>query len=216
MSASQVFTALAPFLLAALLALVPALVEVLRTFGRRVGFVLRSRAGWAILGLNAVAGLIAYAAVKYLFGVSNELLTAAIIGLTFPTILRSPLTFVKGVETHDAEFKENALRVLADLYDQLLGLVREDADAIVADERTRIGVKLAKKHGAAALARHVQWRIKALIDKKMRARLQQELDQALDIPDETDRGVAVALVALDAVPRSTIQEWLRRRKPLEE
>jgi hypothetical protein len=40
MSASQFFTALAPYLLAALLALVPALVEVLRTFGRRVSFML--------------------------------------------------------------------------------------------------------------------------------------------------------------------------------
>jgi hypothetical protein len=214
MSASQVFTTLAPFLLAALLALVPALVEVLRTFGRRVGFVLRSAAGWAILGVNAATGLITYAAVKYLFGVSNDLLTAAIVGLTFPTVLRSPLTFVKGVEKADAEFKENALHALANLYDQLLGLAREDADAIQADERTRISVKLASKHSATALARQVQWRISEMVREEARERRQQELDQALTVPDELDRGVAVARVALDVVPGSTIREWLRRRKPL--
>jgi len=216
MSVSQILTALAPFLLAALLALVPALVEVLRTFGRRVSLVLCSRAGWAILGLNVVASLIAYAAVKYLFGVSNDLLTAAIIGLTFPAVLRSPLTFVKGVERADAEFKENALHALANLYDQLLGLAREDADAIQADERTRISVKLASKHGAAALARQVQWRINEMVHEEARQRHQQELDQALIVPDELDRGVAVARVALDVVPGSTIREWLRRRKPLGE
>jgi len=216
MPASQVFTALAPYLLAALLALIPALVEVLRTFGRRVSFVLRSTAGWAILGLNVVASLIAYAAVKWFFGASNDLVTAAIVGLTFPTLLRSPLTFIKGVETPDAEFKASALRVLADLYDQLLRLAREDADAIQADKRTGIAEMLAHKHGADALARCVGRRINALSDEETRARRQQELDQALSIPDERDRGVAVAMVALDVVPRSTIQEWLRRRKPLEE
>lgn len=216
MSTSPVFTALTPYLLAALLALLPALVEVLRTFGRRVGFVLRSGAGWAILGLNAAAALITYAGVKWLFGVSNDLVTAVIVGLTFPTLLRSPLTYIKGVQTPDAEFKESALYALAGLYDQLLNLAREDADTIQADERTRIAVKLAEKHSATALAHQVRWRINALADGQVRARRQQELDQALAISDERDRGVAVATVVLDIVPRSTIREWLHRRKPLEE
>lgn len=214
MSASQVFTALTPYLLAALLALLPALVEVLRTFGRRVGFVLRSGAGWTILGLNAAAALITYAAVKWLFGVSNDLVTAAIVGLTFPTLLRSPLTYIKGVQTPDAEFRESALYALASLYDQLLSLAREDADAVLADELTRIAVKLAEKHSATALASQVRWRINALVGEEERARRQQELDQALAISDERDRGVAVAMVAQDVAPRSTIREWLRRRKPL--
>lgn len=216
MSASQLLTALAPYLLAALLALIPALVEVLRTFGRRVGFVLRSGAGWAILGLNAGAGFISYAAVKWLFGVSNDLPTAVIIGLIFPTVLRSPLTYIKGIQTPEVEFKESALHTLADLYDQLLSLAREDADAIQADERTRITVQLAEKHSATALARQVQWRINELVGEEVRTRRQKELEQALAITDERDRRVAVAMVALDVVPRSTINEWLRRRTPLEE
>jgi sulfur carrier protein ThiS len=103
-----------------------------------------------------------------------------------------------------------------DLYDQLLRTAREDADAIQANERVEIAEKLAQKHGADALARQVQLRINALADETVRTRRQQELDQALAIADERDRGVAVALVALDVVPRSTIQEWLRRRKPLGE
>jgi hypothetical protein len=214
MPPSQPVNVLLPCLLAALLALIPALVEVLRTFGRRVSFVLRSRAGWAILGLNAAAAVVAYLAVKVLFGVSNDLLTAAIIGLTFPTVLRSPLTFIKNVETSEAKSEESAVRVLADLYDQLLLAAREDADTTVADERTRIAIELAQKHGVDALARQVRYRIADLSDDKLRTRRQQELDQALTITDPQDRAVAVARVALDAVPRSTIQEWLRRRKPL--
>ncbi len=216
MSTSQVFTALAPYLLAALLALIPALVEVLRTFGRRVGFVLHSGAGWAILAINAVTGLLTYAAVKWFFGVSNDLVTAAIVGLTFPTLLRSPLTFISGVETPDAEFKESALHVLADLYDQLLRLAREDADTRQANERAEIAVRLAQKHGADALGHQVRWRINALGDVAMQTHYQQALEQALAIANERDRGVAVAMVALDVVPRPTIREWLRRRQPLEE
>lgn len=214
MPPSPLVNALIPYLVAALVALIPALVEVLRTFGRRVSFVLRCRSGWAILGLNAVAAMAAYLAVKMLFGVSNDLLTAALIGLTFPTILRSPLTFIKSVETSEARFKESALRVLADLYDQLLLIAREDADTIQANERARLAIELAQKHGADALAHQVQWRINALADAAIQARFQQALNQALAIPDPQDRGVAVALVALDVVPRSTIREWLRRRKPL--
>jgi len=212
--ASSPFNCLLPYLLTAVLALIPALVEVLRTFGRRVGFVLRSAAGWTILGLNAVAGVVAYAAVKCLFGASNDLPTAVVVGLTFPAVLRSPLTFIKGVEARDGEGEERALHVLADLYDELLKRAREDADTYQADERTCIAVRLAEKHGADALASQVQWRINDLADEETRARRQEELDRALSIPDEKDRGVAVARVALDVVPRSTIQKWLRRRTPL--
>lgn len=215
MSTYEILLAVLPYLLAALLALIPALVELMRTFDRRVGFVLSSASGWMILGLNAVAGLITYAAVKWLFGVNNDLVTAVVIGLTFPAVLRSPLTFLKIPETSGAEFEENALHVLVDLYDQLLRLAREDADARQADERARVAAKLAQKHNVDALARQVQWRIDALADGETQTRRQQELDQALAMADEQNREVAVALVALDLVPRSTIQEWLRRRRPLE-
>lgn len=49
-----------------------------------------------------------------------------------------------------------------------------------------------------------------------RTRRQQELDQALAISNEQGRGIAVALVALVVVLRSTIREWLCHHKPLEE
>ena len=213
---SQTLDILVPAVLAAVLALIPALVELLRTFGRHVRFVLRSSVGWGIFALNAGAAFVTYLLVHFLFGTGNDWLTAVIVGLTFPTLLRSPLTYIKGVETSDAEFKESALHVLANLYDQLLRLAREDADVIQANERVEIAERLAHKHGAAALARQVQWRINALDDETVRTRRQQELDQALAVSDEQGRGIAVALVALDVMPRSTIQEWLRRRKPLEE
>jgi hypothetical protein len=215
MTASQIFNAAGPFVLAAILALVPALVELLRTFGRRVSFLLTSRGGWAILGLSAAAGAVTFALVKWLFGVSNDWLTAALVGLTFPTVLRSPLTFVKGVDTPQDEHKESAVRVLSDLYDQLLRQAREDADSRQADERIDQAQKLAAKHTAAALTRQVRLRISALKDEAVKARRQQELNQALEIADDRDRAVAVARVALDVVPGSTIRDWLRRRTPLE-
>lgn len=214
MSAPQILDLLLPYLVTALLALVPALVEVLRTFGQRVGFVLRSGAGWAILGLNAVTGALTFALVQWLLGVRREIPTAFVVGLTFPTLLRNPLTFVKSVQTSEAEFEESALHVIADLYNQLLRQAREDADTMQADERTRLAVKLAKEHGAEALAQQVQWRIDALLDDKSRTRYRKALDQALTYKEPLDRGVAVGLVALDVVPRSTIRQWLRREGPL--
>lgn len=215
MTGSPILDAAGPFLLAAVLALIPALVELLRTFGRRVSFLLTSRGGWAILGLSAAAGALTFGLVKWLFGVSNDWLTAGLVGLTFPTVLRSPLTFVKGVETPHDEHKESAVRVLSDLYDQLLAQAREDADNSQADERIDRAQKLAARHSADALARQVRLRINALKDEAVKARRQQELDAALAIADERDRAVAVAVVALDVVPDSTIRDWLRRRTPLE-
>ncbi len=215
MTASQILNAAGPFVLVAVLALIPALVELLRTFGRRVSFLLTSRGGWAILGLSAVAGMVTFGLVKWLFGASNDWLTAALVGLTFPTVLRSPLTFVKGIETPENERKESAVRVLSDLYDYLLAQARDDADTRQADERIDQAQELAKKHGAEALARQVRLRIGAFKDETVKGQRQRELDAALASTDERDRAVAVAVVALDVAPDSTIRDWLRRRMPLE-
>jgi hypothetical protein len=86
--------------------------ELLKTFQRVVGSALRSKWGLALLGINALSAVVVYAVVRYVLNINAGLWTAVVVGLVFPTILRSRFTFYRqaGVKT-DPQLSEFSVKL---------------------------------------------------------------------------------------------------------
>lgn len=84
-----------PFLVTALAGAVLAFFELLGTFQRVTPIALRSKWGLILLGINALSAVIVYAIARYVLNLDGGIWMALVIGLVFPTILRSRFTFYR-------------------------------------------------------------------------------------------------------------------------
>ena len=84
-----------PYLIVIGVSLSLAFVELMSTFRRSVGDVVRSKWGLALIVLNVATALALYLAIRFGLNAANDLVTAFVVAVTYPTLLRNPLTFVK-------------------------------------------------------------------------------------------------------------------------
>ena len=188
--------------------LVLALTELVSTFQHSLGDVLGSLWAWILMLLNVVSALILYVLAQLIFGVPNNLVTALVVGFSFPVILRSPLTYFKASPSQEGQFNEKAFRAISDFYEAILSHCRREADIAQADRRAGRAERLAEKYDPDFLESQARHRIDALRDEALQKELRQDLEEALKVEGEMDRKMALALVLMEVSPQESIDRLL--------
>ena len=137
-AAQAAFLSVLPVLVAGGFGLVLALAEIFLAFGADSWKALHNRWSWRIVLANILTATIVCAVVLFLIRPTGpRLLTAVVVGLTFPTILRTRFTWFAGqvallsAESAAKEFSLGLDRV----YRQWLEICYEKVSFILANER---------------------------------------------------------------------------------
>ncbi|MBI4279193.1 MAG: hypothetical protein HY660_12130 [Armatimonadetes bacterium] len=198
-----------PYLIVVGGSLVLALLELMATFRRSVGDVLRSRWGLALFGLNASAAVALYLAARLALGVGNDVATAVVVAATYPTLLRNPLTFFKVNTGREGDFQRSSIDLISRLYEALLTHCKTEALVWDADRRARKAERLLSRYAVGFLEQQVRSLIQAQQDPELRTQHEKMLAKTLAVPDRADREQAVALVLIDIATSGRIEELLR-------
>ena len=197
-----------PFLVLVGISLILAFVELMSTFRRSVGDVVRSKWGLALIVVNVVAALALYAIATLVLGVANNVATSLIVAVTYPTLIRNPLTFFKVSTGKEGDFQKASFEMLSRLYETILGFCKNEALIADADRRSHKAELLTAKYTPTELERQARNLINAQQDAALKAQQQDMLDKALSIPGSKDREHALALVLIDIATPERIRELL--------
>ena len=197
-----------PYLIVISVSFSLAFVELMSTFRRSVGDVVRSKWGLALIVLNVATALALYLAIRFGLNAANDLITAFVVAVTYPTLLRNPLTFVKISTGKEGDFQKSSFELINRLYETILAYCKNEALIADADRRSRKAERLAEKYTLAVLEQQIRNLIQAQQDSALRAQQQEMLDKALSIPSSKDREHALALVLIDIATPDRIRELL--------
>jgi hypothetical protein len=197
-----------PYLIVVGVSLGLAFVELMSTFRRSVGDVVRSKWGLALIAVNVVAALALFLVATFGLGAANDLATAFIVAVTYPTLLRNPLTFLKTSTGKEGDFQKTSFELISRLYETILGYCKNEALIADADRRSRKAELLTGKYSPTELERQARNLIHAQQDPGLKADQQAMLDEALSIPNSKDRAQALALVLIDIATPERIRDLL--------
>ena len=197
-----------PYLVVIGVSLTLALVELMSTFRRSVGDVVRSKWGLMLIVVNVAAALGLYLVARFGLNAANDLITAFVVAATYPTLLRNPLTFFKVSTSREGDFQRTSFELLNRLYETILEYCKNEALIADADRRSRKAEQLAEKYTPAELEHQARNLIQAQQDPALKSEQQAMLDEALSISNSKDREHALALVLIDIASPDRIRELL--------
>jgi hypothetical protein len=199
---------LIPFAIAAICAALLGVIEIFSIFKRGVSDIFRNRTGLLIVAISFLFGLIAYTLSRVVFGVSDDLLRACLIGLTFPAVLKSPITFLhtrQDIGNSDKTLTPVAFKSISKFYENLLNRAMDEADRIQADARSTKVEGLSHIMTIDQMISECELRIPDLNNKDECAL---KLKVALETRGERGRAIAVARVLMEVCPSDRIHQWL--------
>lgn len=197
-----------PFLVAALVALAPAFFEIARIFRLSLWQALFSRPAGGLLLLNAVAGFTTYTFARYALDIRSDLVTAAVIGISFPTVLRSQLA-VAYTTNDNGRLKAEAITAISGFYQNLLLRQLSSVDTAQALQRMRLVRKLMDVVGADQIAIELQAIINQLQIDDQKLDYQQRLDAQKHNSNQEQQHEALATLLLDILKETAFRQRIR-------
>jgi hypothetical protein len=144
--------ALVPYVIVVGVALLVALAELLTTFGGNFFLALKSRWTYVLAAANVVVAATTYAVSRRWLNIESDLLLAALVGATYPVLLRSKFTVFRPVGSKD----DPQLSALSFRMDSIYGALQErcyrQVDNAVAVRRTLKAQRLAGRSEAHLVA----------------------------------------------------------------
>jgi len=210
-SALGLLKAVAPFLICALAGALLAIFELVQTFRGWLGKHFFHREVAAIISLNIATALIVYSIIHFVIGVESTLWLAVATGVTFPAILRSNFTFYRPANSAGgaADLGAVSLRV-GTWYENLQTLGVEAVNRTVADGRAQSLRELRETFSEQEIIDRLEDHITAELVEGSRQDHEQKLAAIRALTDASKRLRYLAGLALDILPESRIQEFLRK------
>jgi hypothetical protein len=210
LSIMDIFWPLTPFVIAALVGLAWALIELLDTFRRNIGSALRNRWGWAILGLNAAFPVVVYAIAWYIFHVGG-IWTALIVGSTFRVILQSRFTIYRKVGARDETGLGDFSLRLDRAYQALQEWCYEEVNILLAEERAALAEALKRKLNRQQMEAELRALIASQPMEANRLRHQAKLEDILQqYQRESDLHHALALLLIEVSTPQRIRKLVEK------
>ncbi len=167
-----------PFLVTALAGAVLAFFELLGTFQRITPIALRSKWGLILLGINALWAVAIYAIARYVLNLDGGIWMALVIGLIFPTILRSRFTFYRQTGKKEESLTELSLK-LDEFYRTLQDWCYTEVNDLLAERLDAQAEAIKQKYTAKELEDRIRNRIAADPMLAKRQEHEQRLEEIL-------------------------------------
>ena len=188
-----------------------ALMELVRTFGKWIGRRGLNRYAAALILLNVAAACLVYAFLRYVLGVESNVWLVIVTGLTFPTILRSKLTFVQlpGDDGSTQDRKAVSLPV-HEWYRMLQTLCLQEIHRGIASQNSKHIRLLRDRLSEGQMVEALKDHIVGETLEESRSRHESQVEQFESLGDPGERVRQLARLMLDIMPQSDVRELMER------